>query len=49
MFHFVPGVPRKNGTLCRRESTNLRFASSKATTVRGCPKDFFEGEGFGLR
>ncbi|MDB5090835.1 MAG: hypothetical protein JWR09_4829 [Mucilaginibacter sp.] len=35
MFHSVPPVPRKNGTLCRRGHTNVRFAPFKATTARG--------------
>lgn len=35
MFHFVPGVPRENGTLYRRGYTNLRFASSKAAAACG--------------
>ncbi|MDB4922260.1 MAG: hypothetical protein JWQ54_4243 [Mucilaginibacter sp.] len=35
MFHFVPGVPRENGTLYRRGYTNLRSASSKAAAACG--------------
>jgi hypothetical protein len=47
VFHSVPGVP------CVKMERMERFAGAdtqtRASPQRGCPKDFYEGKGFGVR